>query len=91
MAITNCIECDTEIALAGRPRLGLKLTCPSCGARLEVVGTNPVEVDWADESEDEWDDEEGESDLDDDFDYAEDDFDDDYDEEEELEEDEEWR
>lgn len=90
MAITNCIECDTEIEIAGRARLGLKVICPSCGARLEVVGTNPVEVDWADESDDEWDDEEGESNLDDDFDYA-DDLDDDYDEEDELEEDEEWR
>jgi hypothetical protein len=27
--------------------LGQRARCPKCGARLEVVGTVPVELDWA--------------------------------------------
>jgi alpha-aminoadipate carrier protein LysW len=96
MAIATCVECDEEIELSGRLQLGQMVLCDSCGARLEIVSVNPLEVDWAyedDEDDDDWDDEPlgdeatGESDLDDEFD---DDLADDWDDlEEEAEE--EWR
>jgi len=73
MALVTCVECDEEIVLNGRPRLGQTLVCISCRARLEIVSTNPVEVDWADDEEDDWDD-----DLDDET-FDEDDFEDDED------------
>jgi lysine biosynthesis protein LysW len=65
MATATCIECDEEIAISGRPRLGMKVVCSHCGARLEIVNLAPVEVDWAfdDEDEDE-DDTWGEEELD---------------------------
>ncbi len=90
MAITTCVACDEEIEIAGRPRLGQKLVCYSCGARLEVVSTNPLEVDWpyeGDEDDDDWDDEleEGDGELDDEFGDDDDEFgdDDDFDDDDE--------
>lgn len=86
MPLATCVECDEAIEINGRPKLGMRLLCTHCGAKLEVVNLAPVEVDWAyeDEEEDDWDDEEsfgGETDdefADDDDDL--DDFDDDDDE-----------
>jgi lysine biosynthesis protein LysW len=58
MPTAHCIECDEEIELEGRARIGQKVTCTHCGADLEVVGVDPVELDWADEDEaEEWDEE----------------------------------
>lgn len=97
MAVIACIECDEEIAIEGRARLGQQITCLSCGAQLEVVSTNPLELDWA-YDDDDWDNEgdefDGEEfdddDLDDDFD--DDEFEDDaLDAEEEDETDKQWR
>lgn len=73
MMIAQCVECDENIELGSQVRVGAKLTCHHCGARLEVVGLDPVEVDWAydDEDDDDWDLEE--DDLgDDDLDFADD-------------------
>jgi len=71
MASTPCSVCDEEIEIAGRLRLGQKITCGHCGAQLEVVATAPLEVDIAQEDDDNWEDddldeEEDDSDLDDD-------------------------
>lgn len=82
MALATCIECDEEIEINGRPRLGQKVTCPNCGAELEVASINPLELDWAyeDDADDEdWDDDDFEDDelLDDDDDFEYDDDDDD--------------
>lgn len=56
-----CVECDAELDLIGRARVGQRVTCPNCGVKLEVVGLHPVEVDLyiADEYEDDddWEDE----------------------------------
>jgi lysine biosynthesis protein LysW len=87
MAVATCVECDEELAISGRPRLGTKLVCGHCGARLEVVSLEPVEVDWSyeDDEDDEWDDEVGygkvlddefADDLDDDLSSDDDDLDD---------------
>jgi lysine biosynthesis protein LysW len=73
MAIANCIECDEEIEISGRPRLGQKVTCTNCGAELEVASINPLELDWAEEDyDDDWEDDDFIDEDDDDFDDEED-------------------
>jgi lysine biosynthesis protein LysW len=63
MASTPCSECDEEIEVAVRVRLGQKLVCNHCGAELEVVATDPLEVDIAQDDDDElWDEDELEED-----------------------------
>jgi hypothetical protein len=47
MATGYCIECDTTLNLGKSPHKGQKVTCFKCGAVLEVVGTSPIELDWA--------------------------------------------
>jgi lysine biosynthesis protein LysW len=91
MALVTCIECDEELELAGRPRLGQMLICTSCRARLEVVSTNPLEVDWAEDEDEEWEDDFDDESFEDDFadddnvayddDFENDDIDDDIDDE----------
>ena len=58
MEVTNCIGCDTEIRLRQSPKIGMLVTCAECGAELEVVWLDPLELDWPfiddyDEDEDE--------------------------------------
>ena len=87
MVIVQCADCDESIELGSQVRLGAKFTCARCGARLEVISLDPIEVDWAfddEDDDDDWDFEEddlGDDDLDfaDDLDDLEalDDFDDD--------------
>jgi lysine biosynthesis protein LysW len=56
MASTQCSECDEEIEVAGRVRLGQKVACNHCGAALEVVVIEPLELEIAQEEEDDlWD------------------------------------
>ncbi len=59
MAKTYCITCDAEIVVRN-PRLGAKIKCPECGDELEIVSTDPFDVDYAydDDWDDDWDDEE---------------------------------
>ena len=59
MPSAYCPDCDEKIALQN-PRVGQKLLCPSCETEVEVIGVDPLELDWAyDMTYDEaWDDEE---------------------------------
>ncbi len=59
MARTYCITCDAEI-IVENPRRGAKIECPECGDELEIVSTDPFDVDYAydDDWDDDWDDEE---------------------------------
>lgn len=71
MITVSCIDCDKPIKLPFRPLLGDIVSCSHCGAELEVIDVNPVELDWAylgpDEEEDwDWDEEDYEDDDDDD-------------------------
>lgn len=70
MTIGVCPACEQDITV-NRPEEGQKITCPKCGDELEVVGVNPLELDWHYE-DDEWDD---------DDDWDDDDWDDDDDDE----------
>ena len=52
-----CPECETKIEMDDDVEEGQTLNCPECGAALEVVNTNPVELDvieHEDEEEDTW-------------------------------------
>jgi len=42
-----CIDCEQPIKLDSRPREGECIVCASCGAELEVISVEPVELDWA--------------------------------------------
>jgi ribonuclease E len=84
MATATCPECDAEVEVDEVDAdIGDEVSCPECGQNLVVSGTEPIELDFADEDEEEDDDE---SDDDDDLDDDEDLDDDDEREEEDWEE-----
>ncbi len=75
--MVNCPMCDTAIDVEeDELDEGDVLTCEECGANLNVVSVDPLELESADEEDEE----------DEDFDYDEDE-----DEDEEEEEDEDWK
>jgi alpha-aminoadipate carrier protein LysW len=43
--MANCPECETAIDVGDDIEEGQRLECPDCGAQLEVVNTNPLELD----------------------------------------------
>ena len=88
MAMATCAECDEEIEVSDRARVCQRVVCANCGARLEVVSTNPLELDPGFDDDEEWDDDDfndlDDEEFDDDWDDDElDDFDDDLEEEDE--------
>jgi alpha-aminoadipate carrier protein LysW len=57
--MAHCPECEAIIEVEDDLEEGAKLDCPDCGAELEVVNTNPVELDTissgdAEEEEEAW-------------------------------------
>lgn len=56
-----CPDCGRKIELRRQLKVGEELVCPHCGAELEVVNLEPVELDWAyldpATDKDDWDDE----------------------------------
>jgi lysine biosynthesis protein LysW len=62
-----CVECDAELNVSERARIGQRIVCPNCGRQLEVISVRPLEVDIAYDDGEEWDDMDGysvEDDLD---------------------------
>ena len=57
MPTAVCPECDEEVYVDADSEQGDNVTCDECGAVLEVVGLDPIELDLY----------EGGDDLDDDF------------------------
>ena len=47
MGRVDCPDCDGAIMLGSQVHVGLTLVCPHCDAELEVISTDPLEVDWA--------------------------------------------
>ncbi len=93
MAVATCAECDEEMEVSDRARVGQRVVCPNCGARLEVVSSNPLELDPAYDEEEDWDDDDDFDDLDEELDdnWDDDEFDDLEDEElDDLDDDEKW-
>jgi lysine biosynthesis protein LysW len=65
----NCPECDSEIDLDELDvDVGDELSCSECGALIRVASDSPLELELADDDEDEddLDEEEDDEDLDDD-------------------------
>lgn len=40
-----CPECEAALDVEDDVEEGQRLDCPECGAELEVVNTNPLEID----------------------------------------------
>lgn len=43
--MANCPECEAAIDVGDDIEEGQRVECPDCGAQLEVVNTNPLELD----------------------------------------------
>ena len=43
--MAHCPDCEAVIEIEDDVEEGARLDCPDCGAELEVVNTNPVELD----------------------------------------------
>jgi len=53
--MVECIECSANISLdESKLEVGEILSCPDCGAELEVVSASPVEVALAPEEKEDW-------------------------------------
>ena len=52
--MTECIECGAEVSLHDNLEVGEIVDCGTCGAELEVVEIDPVELDAAPELEEDW-------------------------------------
>jgi alpha-aminoadipate carrier protein LysW len=66
----SCLDCERPFDLTFKPVEGQIITCPFCESELEVINTDPLELDFYFEdwdSDEEWD-ADAESDDDDDFD-----------------------
>ena len=60
--MAHCPECESLVDVdVDEVEEGEIVTCPECGVELEVVNTNPVELDLAEDEELEEDEEEEES------------------------------
>jgi alpha-aminoadipate carrier protein LysW len=55
MSKTYCPDCDAVISVDD-PREGAKVTCRECGTELEIISTNPFEVDYPLDYDEDWDD-----------------------------------
>jgi lysine biosynthesis protein LysW len=53
MAVAYCLDCGGRIYLGQRPWVGQAVFCSRCDADLEVIQTNPLELDWTDNLVDE--------------------------------------
>lgn len=49
-----CPECDGEVPLGDDVIVGEIVTCPDCGADLEVMSLNPSKMELAPEEEEDW-------------------------------------
>lgn len=52
MTESFCPDCDSRIQLGRTPRVNDHVSCPSCGAYLQVVSITPIELDWAYDEDD---------------------------------------
>ena len=42
-----CPDCEEDVRISGKIDLGKSVVCPHCGADLEVVDLDPVELSWS--------------------------------------------
>jgi alpha-aminoadipate/glutamate carrier protein LysW len=71
--MATCPECDADVEVdEADVDLGDEISCPECGQTLVITNTDPVELDFADD-DDEDDEDEEEDDLEEDEDDLEED------------------
>lgn len=46
MTMAFCPECGGSVRFGTWPQEGQRLSCGECGARLEVISSQPLELDW---------------------------------------------
>lgn len=51
--MVECVECGYEIELRD-VEVGEIINCPDCDVELEVVGVNPIKLEFAPEEEEDW-------------------------------------
>lgn len=52
MPTSVCPECDEAVFVDAESEQGDVVVCDECGSRLVVVGLDPIELDLAEETED---------------------------------------
>ncbi|AWB26474.1 lysine biosynthesis protein LysW [Halococcoides cellulosivorans] len=52
--MSTCPECAADVSLPDSVEIGEIVDCGTCGAELEVVDEDPVELDVAPELEEDW-------------------------------------
>ena len=53
MKRAECPSCGSMINMGTNTRLGQRLKCPSCRTELEVTWSDPLELDWVYEEDEE--------------------------------------
>jgi alpha-aminoadipate carrier protein LysW len=82
----TCPECEAMVDVdEDEVEEGEVVSCPECGLELEVIGTNPLELNPLDEDGEEEEEEEEDSESDDDLGFEDEDEDEDEEEDEEEE------
>ena len=51
---TLCLECDADITIPADAMENELISCPDCGAELEIVSLEPLQLDLAPEVEEDW-------------------------------------
>jgi hypothetical protein len=41
-----CPSCSRDIKIRGRVTIGMEVRCSACGDELQVVESDPIELDW---------------------------------------------
>ena len=54
MSPTKCPECDADVTVGADAVKGEIVSCPDCGAELEVTATGPVALALAPEAQEDW-------------------------------------
>lgn len=57
MPNANCPECDEEVYVDADSEQGDVVSCDECGADLEIVGLDPIELDIHEDGDDDFKDE----------------------------------
>lgn len=53
-ATSKCPECDADVAVGADAVKGEIVSCPDCGAELEVTATAPLALALAPEAAEDW-------------------------------------
>jgi alpha-aminoadipate carrier protein LysW len=54
MTTATCPECDADVTIPADAMENELIACAECGAELEIINLNPVELELAPEVEEDW-------------------------------------